>query len=852
MSTIKDKDKEYIEHLADSKIVNVEVENELKKSFISYAMAVNVSRAIPDVRDGLKPVHRRILYAMSELNLTPDKPYRKSAMVVGEVLGKYHPHGDSSVYDAMVRLAQDFSIRCPLVDGHGNFGSVDGDPPAAYRYTEARLSKIALEMIRDIDKRTVDFYPNFDDTREQPVVLPSRFPNLLVNGSDGIAVGMATSIPPHNLGEVIDAVIALIHNPELEVDDLMEYIPAPDYPTAGLVLGRAAIRQAYRTGRGGAVIRSRTEIEELPNGKSRIIVTEIPYQVNKARLIENIADQVKDKRLEGISDISEETDRTGMRIVIDVKKDYNPQVVLNTLFKQTSMQVNNSIILLALVDGVPRILNLKQILEYYVAHQEDVIVRRTRFDLEKAEEREHILNGLAIALANIDEVVELLKKSADRQDAIDKLTARFLLSEKQAVAILEMRLQRLTGLEVEKINEELEQKRAEIAEYKRILGSEDAVKEIIVKELTEIKENYATPRRSELSYDYSEINIADLIDKEDIAVSMTHGGYIKRIPVSEYRSQRRGGMGVTAHKAKEDDFVEHIFVSNTHQDLMFFTNLGKVFTMKGYEIPEASKTSRGRAIINLLQLVPGEKVQTVLPLPEEREGRFLMLATRNGLIKKTPLSEFESIKRNGKIAIKFVDDDELIEAVLTSGNDELIMASDEGYCIHFNEKDIRPTGRTAMGVKSMRLAEGAHMVDLAVVTDDCEILTVTSHGSSISDYPLQGRAGKGVKAGVFNEKTGGLAGLKVIPADTDIMMITDGGIIIRVQADEISKIGRATQGVRIMKLKDDSAKVVSIALTPHEEEEPETVEGETSETATEATTPAETTEPAAPESPTEE
>ena len=588
MSTIgkdKDKDKEYLEHLADSKIIGVEVESELKKSFIAYAMAVNVSRAIPDVRDGLKPVHRRILYAMSELSLTPDKPYRKSAMVVGEVLGKYHPHGDSSVYDAMVRLAQDFSIRCPLVDGHGNFGSVDGDPPAAYRYTEARLSKIALEMIRDIDKRTVDFYPNFDDTREQPVVLPSRFPNLLVNGSDGIAVGMATSIPPHNLGEVIDAVIALIRDPSLEVDDLMEYIPAPDYPTAGLVLGRAAIRQAYRTGKGGAVIRSRTEIEELPGGKSRIIVTEIPYQVNKARLIENIADQVKDKKIEGISDISEETDRTGMRIVIDVKKDYNPQVVLNTLFKQTSMQINNSIILLALVDGVPRILNLKQILEYYIAHQEDVIVRRTRFDLEKAEERAHILEGLSIALANIDEVVELLKKSADRQDAIDKLTGRFLLSEKQAVAILEMRLQRLTGLEVEKINEELDQKHKEIAEYKRILASEDAVKEIIVNELGEIKANYATPRRSELSYDYSEINIADLIDKEDIVVSMTHGGYIKRLPVAEYRSQRRGGMGVTAHKAKEDDFVEHIFVSNTHQDLMFFTNLGKAFTMKGYEIP---------------------------------------------------------------------------------------------------------------------------------------------------------------------------------------------------------------------------------------------------------------------------
>ena len=674
--TLKDKDKEYLEHLDDSKVLNVEVEkNELKKSFIAYAMAVNVSRAIPDVRDGLKPVHRRILYAMNELNLTPDKPYRKSAMVVGEVLGKYHPHGDSSVYDAMVRLAQDFSIRCPLVDGHGNFGSVDGDPPAAYRYTEA------LEMIRDIDKRTVDFYPNFDDTREQPVVLPSRFPNLLVNGSDGIAVGMATSIPPHNLGEVIDAVVALMRNPELTVDDLMEYIPAPDYPTAGLVLGRAAIRQAYRTGKGAAVIRSRTEIEELPGGKSRIIITELPYQVNKAKLIENIADQVKDKRIEGISDISEETDRTGMRIVIDVKKDHNPQVVLNTLFKQTSLQVNNSIILLALVDGTPRILNLKQILEYYIAHQEDVIVRRTRFDLEKAEEREHILNGLVIALANIDEVVELLKKSADRQDAIDKLTERFLLSEKQAVAILEMRLQRLTGLEVEKLNEELAEKRAEIEEYKRILASEDAVKELIVKEITEIKERYATPRRSELSYDYSEINIADLIDKEDIVVSMTHGGYIKRLPVSEYRSQRRGGMGVTAHKAKDDDFVEHIFVSNTHQDMLFFTNLGKAYTMMGYEIPEASKTSRGRALVNLLQLSPGEKVQTVLPLPEEREGKFLMLATKRGLIKKTPLDEFASIKRNGKIAIKFMEEDELIEAVLTSGDDQLIMASSEGYCI---------------------------------------------------------------------------------------------------------------------------------------------------------------------------
>ncbi|MBR2334490.1 MAG: DNA gyrase subunit A [Clostridia bacterium] len=819
------KNNEYVEHLNDSKIVNLEVQQELKKSFISYAMAVNVSRAIPDVRDGLKPVHRRILYAMNELGLTPDKPFRKSAMVVGEVLGKYHPHGDSSVYDAMVRLAQDFSIRCPLVEGHGNFGSVDGDPAAAYRYTEARLSKVALEMIRDIDKKTVDLYPNFDDTREQPVVLPARFPNLLVNGSDGIAVGMATSIPPHNLGEVIDATVALIQNPELTVDDLMEFVPAPDYPTGALILGRAAIKQAYRTGKGAAVLRAKTEIEELPNGKSRIIITEIPYQVNKARLIENIADQVKDKKIEGISDISEETDRHGMRIVVETKKDYNAQVVLNTLFKQTQLQVNNSMILLALVDGVPKILNLKEILENYIAHQEDVITRRTKFDLEKAQERAHILEGLAIALANIDEVVELLKKSPDRQGAIANLTARFNLDEVQAVSILEMRLQRLTGLEVEKIKEELEQKHAEIQEYNRILASTEAIDQIIVDEMLEIKQRFATPRLSELSYDYSELDIGDLIEQEDIVVSMTHGGYIKRQAVSEYHSQHRGGVGITGHKAKEDDFVEKLFVAHTHQDLMFFTNLGKAFVLKGWEIPEASKTARGRAMVNLLQLVPGEKVQAILRLPEEKEGYNLILATKQGLIKRTALTEFESVKRNGKIAIKFNEDDELIEAVLTTGNDELIMASSEGYCIRFNENTVRLVGRTAMGVKSMRLSEGAYMVDLAVVHENSEILTVTSHGfgkrSSVDEYPLQGRAGKGVKAGVFNDKTGDLVNLKVLDDNMDVMMITDNGIVIRVHADEISRIGRNTQGVRIMRLKNDKANVVSVALAPYEEEAPE-------------------------------
>lgn len=829
MANIRDdKNNEYIQHIQNSTVKDVEINGELKKSFIAYAMAVNVSRAIPDARDGLKPVHRRILYAMSELGLTPDKPYRKCAMVVGEVLGKYHPHGDSSVYDALVRLAQDFSIRCPLVDGHGNFGSVDGDPAAAYRYTEARLSKIALEMIRDIDKKTVDFYPNFDDTREQPVVLPSRFPNLLVNGSDGIAVGMATSIPPHNLGEVIDATVALLQNPEITVDELMEYIPAPDFPTGALVLGRYTIKQAYRTGRGMAILRAKAEIEESANGKSRIVVTEIPYQVNKAKLIENIADQVKEKRLEGISDLREETDRHGMRIVIELKKDANPQVLLNQLYKQTAMQTNFSMIMLALVDGVPRILNLKEMLECYVEHQKDVIVRRTRFDLEKAQERQHILMGLHIALENIDAIVELLKKSRDRQDAMANLMEQYGLSDKQAAAILDMRLQRLTGLEVEKINAELDELEKQIAYYNRVLSDDGEIVRIIIEEITAIKAQYNTPRMSEITYDYGDIDVEDLIEKEDVVISMTHGGYIKRMPVTEYKAQHRGGMGITAHKAKDEDFVENIFTSNTHERLMFFTNLGKVFTLKAYEIPEATRNARGRAAVNLLQLEQGEKIQAILQMPEEREGKFLILATKRGLIKKTPLEEYDSIKRNGKIAIKFNEDDELIDVAITSGNDEIIVASSAGLSIHFNEKDIRPVGRTAMGVKAMNIAEGVTLVSMAVVKEDSEILTVTSAGygkrSDIADYPLQGRAGKGVKAGVFNDKTGDLVCLKVIPADTDIMMITDGGVIIRVQADEISKIGRSTQGVRIMKLKDDKMKVMSVALTPHEEEEEEVLE----------------------------
>lgn len=602
-------------------IIDIEVDNELKKSFIAYAMAVNVSRAIPDVRDGLKPVHRRILYAMHEMGLYNDKGYKKCAKIVGEVLGKYHPHGDSSVYDALVRLAQDFSINFPLVDGHGNFGSVDGDPAAAYRYTEARLSKLAAEMLREIDKDTVDFYPNFDDTEMQPVVLPSRFPNILVNGSDGIAVGMATNIPPHNLGEVIDGCVALLDNPDLEVDDLLQYIPAPDYPTGGIIMGRAAIRQAYRTGRGGIVLRAKCDIEEFANGtRQRIVVTELPYQVNKANLIKTIADMVKDKKIEGISDIRDESDRSGMRIAIDVKKDAQGQVVLNTLYKHTSLQTSDGMILLALLDGEPKVLNLKEILTAYLGHQEEVIVRRTRYDLAKTEEREHIVKGLVIALANIDRVIQIIKQSADKQTAANALMEEFLLSDKQANAILDMRLHRLTSLEVESLNEELAELDRKIADLKDILANEFRVREIVKADLLNIKEQYPSPRKAELSYDYGEIDIADLIEKEDIVVSMTHFGYIKRIPVAEYRSQRRGGRGVTAHKPKEEDFVSNIFVCSTHDDLLFFTNKGKVFSIKGYEIPEAARAARGRAIVNLLQLTEGEKVESVIPRTEGQEG----------------------------------------------------------------------------------------------------------------------------------------------------------------------------------------------------------------------------------------
>lgn len=814
---------EFVKTLAMTKMLDVEVDEELKKSFIAYAMAVNVSRAIPDVRDGLKPVHRRILYSMHELGLYSDKAFRKCARIVGDCLGKYHPHGDSSVYDALVRLAQDFTINMPLVEGHGNFGSVDGDPAAAMRYTEARLSKISSEMLRDLDKETVDFYPTFDDTGMQPTVLPSRFPNMLVNGSDGIAVGMATNIPPHNLGEVIDGVCAMIDNPDIDVDELMNYIPAPDFPTGAMIMGRSGIRKAYRTGRGSIIIRSRCEIEDYQSGnqtRTRIIVTEIPYQVNKAKLIESIADLVKDKKIEGISDIREESDRDGMRIVIEVKKDANAQVVLNLLYKHTNLQISDGLIMLALVDGAPKILNLKEFIYYYLEHQKDIITRRTKYDLAKTEERAHILRGLVIAQASIDEVVEVCKNAVDKSDCVQKLTANFELDERQATAVAELRLYRLSHLEVDKINEELASLEAAIADYKDILANESRVLEIIKNDLQEIKRKYPSERKTEIAVDYGDIEDADLIPEEQVVISLTHSGYIKRLPIAEYKAQHRGGMGITAHKPKEEDFVESMFVCSSHDDILLFSSLGKVYSVKGYHIPEAARTARGRAIVNIVQIAQDEKINALIPVRPNAEG-YIAFATRKGQIKKTKVEEFARINRNGKIAIKLNEGDELISVQFTTGNDEIMIASRGGKCIRFSESDIRPMGRDTAGVRAMTLdGEDDGLVDMLVIDPEKDILTVAANGygkrSRLEDYRLQGRAGKGIKAGVFNEVTGSLVNLKQVTDDDDIMIISDGGTIIRMHCSDISTIGRATKGVRLMRLKD--GKVATVAVTERDDE----------------------------------
>lgn len=805
----------------ETKVEKVDTVDNLKRSFISYAMAVNVSRAIPDVRDGLKPVHRRILYAMGEMNNFYDRPTKKCARIVGDVMGKYHPHGDSSVYDAMVRLAQDFSIRYPLVDGQGNFGSVDGDPPAAMRYTEARLSKIAGLMLEDIDKDTVDFYPNFDNTEVQPVVLPSKIPNLLVNGSDGIAVGMATNIPPHNLTEVLNGLQALIDNPDIDIEELIKIIPAPDYPTGGIIMGRTAIKQAYKTGRGGIIVRGKTDIEEMANGRSRIIITELPYQVNKAQFIIQMADLVKNKRLEGISDIKEESDRQGMRVIVEVKKDYNAQVVLNSLYKHTQLQKGSGIIFLALVGNQPRILNLKEMLYYYLEHQKEVVLRRTKFNLAKAEEREHIVRGLVIALANIDEVIKVIKTAADRQAAVAGLTQNFELDEIQANAILDMRLSKLTSLEVNKLNEELKELEAMIDDFKDIIAKPERVLQILREGFEEIKNAYGDQRKSEISLDGGGIDIADLIEKEDVVVSMTSQGYIKRMSAKEYKSQNRGGVGITAHKTKEEDYVKNMFVTCSHDDLLFFTNFGKVYCIKAYEVPEAQRTAKGRAIINLLQLSPDEKVTTIIARKEDDKGNLIM-ATKKGLIKKTPLSEFVLIRKVGKIAIRLLEDDELIGVEVSSGSDDILVASHSGKAIRFNESDVREVGRTSQGVRSMKLSDDDYIVDMCVVKPNSQIITISEKGfgkrSDVDDYRLQARGGMGVKAGVFNEKTGTLVALKQVLDDNDILLIADNGVIIRTPIDQISSLSRVSQGVKVMKLKDDN-KIVSVALAEKAEEE---------------------------------
>ena len=811
------------------RIQPMHLEQEMKTSFISYAMSVIIDRALPDVRDGLKPVHRRILFDMDELGLDPDKPHRKSALTVGDVLGKYHPHGDSSVYDAMVRLAQPFNMRYPLVDPHGNFGSVDGDGAAAMRYTEARLSRLATEMLVDIEKDTVNFVPNFDETRTQPTVLPARFPNLLVNGSGGIAVGMATNIPPHNLGETIDGLIALIDNPDITSDELMQYIPGPDFPTGGIIMGKMGIASAYRTGRGKIVVRAKAEIEQYAKDRSRIIVTEIPYQVNKARLVENIAQLHRDKKIEGISDLRDESGRNGMRIVIELKKDVNANVVLNLLYKHTQLQDTFGAIMLALVDGEPRVLSLRDMLFYYLEHRKDVVTRRTRYDLEKAKERLHILEGLLIALDNIDEVVELIKKSPNAKEAKDRLMERFGLSERQSQAILDMRLQRLTGLERDKIVEEDRQLKERVAYLESILADEHKLLGIIRDEALDIKARYADPRRTEITQMIDDIDLDDIIQVEDMAVTMTHFGYIKRISPDTYRAQHRGGRGVKGQATREEDFVESLFVTCTHAPILFFTNMGRVYKIKCYAIPEAGRAAKGIPIVNLLQLQGGEKVTATIPLPWHLEEEcYLVMATRDGVIKKTPMSEFDNIRKGGLIALNLREGDELMSVELSNGDDEFIIATKKGKAVRFDERDVRAMGRTATGVRAITLEGGDTAVDMVKVVPDATVLTVTEKGmgkrTEAEQYPMHRRGGKGVLAMMLTDKTGDLTCLKMVKGDEDLMLIRDDGTIMRMPVSQVNVIGRNTQGVRLMRV-DEGTKVVSIAVAPHSEEEDE-AEGE--------------------------
>ena len=806
----------------DGKIIERDIEDEMKTAYIDYALSVIVSRALPDVRDGLKPVHRRILYTMYEDGLTSDKPYRKSATTVGDVLGRYHPHGDSSVYDAMVRMAQTFSLRYPLIDGHGNFGSIDGDGAAAYRYTEARMSKIAEIMLTDIEKNTVDFMPNFDDRLQEPTVLPAKIPALLVNGSSGIAVGMATNIPPHNLTEVINGIIKIIDDDNVTDEQLMQIIKGPDFPTGGMILGREAIKQAYTTGKGKITVRAEAEIEEMSNGKQKIIVTSLPYQVNKAKLIENIANLVKEKRIEGISELRDESDReNAVRIHIGLKKDANARVVLNQLYKNTQMQDTFGVIMLALVDGQPRILTLRQCLDYYIDHRKGVILRRTQFELDKALARAHILEGLKIALDNIDEVINIIISSYD--DAKERLMERFGLSDIQAQAILDMRLKTLSGLQREKIEEEYNELMKLIAHLREILGSEKLVFEIIKEELTEVKEKYGDERLTKIVAAEGEFNEEDLIKEEQMVVALTHFGYIKRMPIDTYRSQKRGGKGISGISTREEDFVKQIFTTSTHDTVLFFSNKGKLYRLRGYEIPEAGRTAKGTAIVNLLSLDAGEKISAVIPISDFEDSKYLLMATKNGLIKKTPLQEYNSSRKTGLLAITLKDDDELIDVRLTDGQDNVVLVTEKGLCITFDEKDVRPVGRSAQGVLGIRLDEDDTVIGMESILSNNKgvtLLAITENGfgkrTELDEYRVQNRGGRGVITYKITPKTGNIVGIRMAKEDDDVMLITNSGTIIRINVKDVSILGRATQGVTLMRT-NENEKVVSIETVEPEE-----------------------------------
>lgn len=808
----------------ESRLTKINISQEMRDSFIDYAMSVIVSRALPDVRDGMKPVHRRILYAMHDMGLTSDKPFRKSANVVGEVMAKYHPHGDSAIYESMVRMAQDFNMRYLLVEGQGNFGSVDGDPAAAMRYTESRLSKIAIELLRDIDKETVDFIPNYDGRVEEPVVLPSRFPNLLVNGASGIAVGMATNIPPHNLGEVIDGVVAMIDDPNVTIQDLMKIIKGPDFPTYGEIIGYSGIRRAYETGRGSIVMRAKTLIEEH-KGKSRIIVTEIPYQVNKARLVEKIAELVREKKIDGITDLRDESDRKGMRIVIELRRDVVPKVVLNNLFKQTQMQSTFGVNMLALVDSRPRVLNLRDLIFYYLEHQRVIVRRRTEFDLRQAEARAHILEGLRIALDHIDEIISLIRASRTAESAREELMNRFELSYEQAQAILDMRLQRLTGLEREKIENEYQELVAKIAELKSILADEGKIYAIIREEILEIRERYADERRTVITIDENSIEDADLIPQEDVVITLTHGGYIKRLPATTYRSQKRGGRGVQGAGTKDDDFVEHLHIVNSHDTIMFFTSKGKVYRLRGFEIPDLSRTAKGTPIINLIQIEKGERVSAVIPVKEFSADHNLFFATKKGIVKKTDLSSFENIRKGGLFAVNLREDDELIAVRLTDGNQEIMMGTKLGMSVRFPESDVRTMGRNATGVKGITLDEGDDVIDMDVVKQGADVLIVTAKGygkrTPIDEYRIQSRGGKGIKTHNVTDRSGYVVGLKMVEPTEDLMVITGTGIVIRTETKGISLMGRYTQGVKLIRLAENE-EVRSIAIVEMSDESTET------------------------------